>query len=170
MLHLFISCSINYPLCAELIQKQFTFNHSDYVYIIFSSLHVNHISYCCMSCILGWRPFITFINWINLDWSCEFDLHQMLSLFPWARDFTLTAHYSGSRNKFEHHVHKQKSNKTKMNLPLDYGGIEEGVKWVCEFTQTLIAAGNRLLFIIPSMVNFYVPIIYFNTRENYYRN
>ena len=55
----------------------------------------------------------------------------------WARDFTLTAHYSGSRNKFEHHVHKQKSNKTKMNLPLDYGGIEEGV------TQTLIAAGNR---------------------------
>jgi len=36
MLHLFISCSINYPLCAELILKQFTFNHSDYVYIIFS--------------------------------------------------------------------------------------------------------------------------------------
>ena len=27
MLHLFTSCSINYPLCAELILKQFTFNH-----------------------------------------------------------------------------------------------------------------------------------------------
>jgi len=64
MFHLFISCSINYPLCAELILKQFTFNHSDYVYIIFSILHVNHISYCCVSCILGWRPFITFIYWI----------------------------------------------------------------------------------------------------------
>ena len=35
MLYLFISCSINYPLCAELILKQFTFNHSDYVYITF---------------------------------------------------------------------------------------------------------------------------------------
>ena len=43
MLHLFISCSINYPLCAELILKKLTFSHSDYVYIIFSILHVNHI-------------------------------------------------------------------------------------------------------------------------------
>jgi len=50
MLHLFISCSINYPLCAELILKQFRFNPSDFVFIIFSILHVNHISYCCMSC------------------------------------------------------------------------------------------------------------------------
>ena len=45
-----------------------------YVYIIFSNLHVNHISYCCMWCILGWRPFITFIYWINLEilksWTC----------------------------------------------------------------------------------------------------
>ena len=35
--------------------------------IIFSIWHVNHISYCCMSCILGWTPFITFIYWINLE-------------------------------------------------------------------------------------------------------
>jgi len=46
MPHLFISCSINYPLCAELILKQFTFNRCDYVYIIFSILHVNHIVVC----------------------------------------------------------------------------------------------------------------------------
>jgi len=27
-------------------------------------IECNHISYSCMSCILGWRPFITFIYWI----------------------------------------------------------------------------------------------------------
>jgi len=32
--------------------------------LIAYSWHVNHISYCCMSCILGWRPFITFIYWL----------------------------------------------------------------------------------------------------------
>ena len=58
MLHLFISCFINYPLCAELTLTQFNFNHSDYVYIIFSIVHVYHISYWCMSCILGLRPFL----------------------------------------------------------------------------------------------------------------
>ena len=87
MLHLFISCSINYPLCAELILKQFTFNHSDYVYIIFSIWHVNHISYSCMSCILGWRPFITFIYWINLEILKYISLdlyHQtQLRVIPW---------------------------------------------------------------------------------------
>jgi len=29
--------------------------------MIFSILRVNHISYCCMSCILDWRAFITII-------------------------------------------------------------------------------------------------------------
>ena len=47
----------------------FTFNHREwvtYVYIILSILRVNHTSYCCMSCILGWRPFITII--LNKSW------------------------------------------------------------------------------------------------------
>jgi len=36
-------------------------NTVNYVYIIRSILRVNHSSYCYLSCILGWRPFITSI-------------------------------------------------------------------------------------------------------------
>ena len=49
-----ISCSINYPLCAELILKQFTFNHSDYVYIILYFQFYMLITFPIVVCRVFW--------------------------------------------------------------------------------------------------------------------